>query len=455
MSLWTDQSAAAATKGTATGIWKAQRVVIDSRAVKQGDLFVALKGERVDGHHYVKDALRKGAVAAVVSVESSGAQLLVPDTLKALADLGRAARTRSSAQIVGVTGSVGKTSTREMIRLSLAAHGETFATSGNYNNHIGTPLMLSNFPESAKFGVFEMGMNHAGEITPLSKMVRPHVAVITNIEAVHLEFFDSLEGIADAKAEIFEGVEKNGVAILNADNAQFTRLTTAAQKHGLTVIACGEHKDANVRLISYQATSHDRIDVTAMVDGRQVQYHVGAIGKHWAILSLFALAASKALGLDVAKSATALADFKEVEGRGGIVPLANGALLIDDSYNASPASMRAAFTKTAELWKIRGKKGRKIAALGDMLELGESAPSLHKTLADALQEAGFDAVFTAGDHMKHLFSTLPPGMGAAHAEHVEHLIPLLLKALRQDDILLVKGSHGSHMYEVTAMLKGE
>lgn len=462
--LWDADSVALATGGVANGTFQAKRVVIDSRAVQPGDLFVAIKGERFDGHEFAEQALAKGAVAAIVSSpirgeagrgaqngatsqtspppnlppNGGGTFVLVSDTQKALDGLGIYNRARSNAKIVGVTGSVGKTSAKEMLRVALAAHGETYATSGNYNNHIGTPLNLANMPVSAQFGVFEMGMNHAGEISHLTQMVRPQVAVITNIEAVHLEFFGTVDKIAEAKAEIFEGLEKGGVAVLNADQSYFADVKPR--------IIFGENNAADCRLLAYAPTLSG-CNIEANISGEKIAYTLAAIGKHFALSSLAVLAVVKALGLDVKKSAAALAAYCEPEGRGRVVKLGD-MLVVNDSYNASPASMRAAFAKTIEVWEAAGKKGRKVAVLGDMLELGLDGSALHAGLKDAL--AGFDAVYTAGPLMKHLHDALPQAARAGHAENAAALLKML--ALKPGDVVLIKGSHGSKMYELAEII---
>jgi UDP-N-acetylmuramoyl-tripeptide--D-alanyl-D-alanine ligase len=458
--LWTDNTAAQATAGKARGSWQAARVEIDSRRVQPGDLFVAIRGERFDGHEFVKDALAKGAVAAMVSVApknlpADAPLIMVEDTLKGLEALGRFARARTQAGIVGITGSVGKTSAKEMLRLALAAHGRTFATSGNYNNHIGTPLNLANLPPDTDFAVFEMGMNHAGEISHLTRMVQPHIAAITNVEAVHLEFFPSLEAVAHAKSEIFEGLPKGGVAVVNAGSPQLSVMMAAAARCGAQqIVTFGANAMADCRLLEYHATASG-CEVTASIHGAIINYTLGAIGKHWALTSVMILAITHALELDDAVTARALAGFRELEGRGRLTPIHAGcgaAILIDDSYNASPAAMKAAFAKTSEVWEAAGKKGRRLAALGDMLELGSEAPALHAGLAKDLQAHHFDAVYTAGAAMQHLHDALPSAMRAGHVAQARELPPLLINDLRPGDVLLVKGSHGSKMYEVAQIL---
>lgn len=450
--LWDAKTSAQATSGQALGSWQAARVEIDSRKIQAGDLFVALNGERFDGHEFVAQALEKGAVAAVVSKPVLGidpAQLLtVPDTQKALEDLGIYNRKRSQAKIVGVTGSVGKTSSKEMLKLALAAHGKTYATAGNYNNHIGTPLNLANLPADAQFGVFEMGMNHAGEISHLTRMVCPQVAIITAVEAVHLEFFDSIEGIARAKAEIFQGVPPGGSAVLPADSPFLPLLKEEAVRSGINRFCMFGKAIADCRMVSYKPVASG-CKVTSTIAGKKLSYTLNALGEQWALLSVVTLAACHMLGLDVEKTATAIASFSEPEGRGRISQLPNGAFLIDDSYNASPASMRSAFAKLSEV----KAQGRKFAVLGDMLELGPEARDMHEALLLSLEYKNIDQVFTAGSLMKYLHDALPSAMRGAHMAHAMELLPALKKTLRAGDVVLVKGSHGSHMHALAAALK--
>ncbi len=440
--LWPVADLVKATNGATTSDWCAWRVEIDSRKVRPGDLFVAIKGENFDGHDFIDKAFAAGAIAAVVSreVPVKGNFLMVTDTLQALADIGGYNRNRSTAKVVGITGSVGKTSTKEMLKLALSIHGRTYATSGNYNNHIGTPLNLANLPLDTQYAVFEMGMNHAGEISYLTKMVRPHVAIVTGVEEVHREFFAGIDDIAKAKSEIFEGLGKDGIAIINSDQKYFS---DAKNK-----ITFGANAKADSRLLAYKPAISG-CEVSASIMGETYNYTLAATGRHWAIISLSVLAAVHALGLDVAKSAQALAGFSEVDGRGRVIKLADY-LLINDSYNASPASMRAAFVKTAEVWQAAGKKGRKVAVLGDMLELGETTARLHADLALNLKDAGFDKVYTAGELMKNLYYALPEKMRGHHAKKTMELLPFI--EFKKDDVVLVKGSHGSKIYELAEAL---
>lgn len=449
--LWTAGAAAAATNGRTGRPWSATGVSIDSRTVRPGDLFVALKGPNFDGHAFVADALAKGAAAALVSATPSSVAadaplLLVEDTLAALADLGRVARHRAAARVIGVTGSVGKTGTKEALRHVLSAQAPTFATEGSLNNHWGVPLSLARLPSSAAYGVFELGMNHAGELGPLSRQVAPDVAIITTVEAAHLEFFASVEAIADAKAEIFEGMNPNGTAILNRDNPQFARLLAAARTAGLSrVWSFGSHDDAAARLVdcSLHATCSA---VTAVIKGERLQYCLSLPGKHWVMNSLAVLLASLAAGADLGNAARALSSLKPVKGRGvrHRIHLDQGAFtLVDESYNASPAAMTAAFEVLAKL--DPGAGGRRIAVLGDMRELGSRADQLHAGLADPLRRASVDTVHCCGPHMRALYDRLPAALRGTWAEDSAALAPAVAAAVRGGDVVLVKGSAGSRM----------
>lgn len=456
---WDTATAVKATGGHCAGEWVAKGVAIDTRSLQPGQLYVALKGERVDGHDYVVDALAKGAAAAIVESIPEGIDpeklLVVEDTYAALEALGIAGRARFSGRMVGVTGSVGKTSTKELLRLALSAHGSVFASHGNFNNHIGTPLNLSNLPPSVDFAVCEMGMNHAGEIHSLTRQVIPHVAVVTNVETVHLEFFDGVEGIADAKAEIFEAQPSPVMAVLNADNAYTPRVAEHARRCGVEVILTfGEAAQADVRLTDYRATTQG-LEAQALVMGEEISFTMRAVGKHWAITGLIALAVSHALGLELARTAGALAEYRELPGRGALSTIrVNGgeALMLDDSYNASPAAMKAAFAKLKELKEAGAIQGRLLVALGEMRELGETAPALHAALAEDLIAMGADSVFTACPLMQHLFDALPKDMRGAHAQRADALLPELCAVIQPDDVVLVKGSHGSLMYQLAAAL---
>ncbi|MDP6351699.1 MAG: UDP-N-acetylmuramoyl-tripeptide--D-alanyl-D-alanine ligase [Alphaproteobacteria bacterium] len=456
--LWTGSDAAAATGGTAATSWAARGVSIDSRGLSSGDLFIALQGPNFDGHEFAADAIDAGAAAAVVAhvpdrVGDRAPLLMVEDTAAALRALGQAGRDRSAAKVVGVTGSVGKTGTKEMLALALGALGPTHANRSSHNNAIGVPLTLARLPIGADNAVVEMGMNHPGEILPLSRMARPDVAVITNVEAVHLGFFEDLAQIADAKAEIFAGMGGAGAAVLNRDNPQYDRLAAAAARAGVApVIGFGTGPDCAVRLAGYEAeTGGNR--VVAEVDGRLVAYRLKPDGHHWAINSLGVLGAVLALGGDVARAAAALDRLAAPPGRGARhwIDLGDGPLvLIDDSYNASPASMRAAIETLAVA--RTGPGGRRIAVLGDMLELGAEETAFHAALAGDLESAGIDLSFTVGPRMAHLHRALPSARRGGHAEASGQIITAVLFALGPGDVVLVKGSLGSRMGQVVEAL---
>ncbi|AWK87512.1 UDP-N-acetylmuramoylalanyl-D-glutamyl-2,6-diaminopimelate--D-alanyl-D-alanine ligase [Azospirillum thermophilum] len=447
--LWTARDAAAATNGQATRPWTATGVSIDSRKVAPGDLFVALKGPNFDGHDFVAGALEAGAAAAMVSAVPAGVPgdaplLAVEDTLAALGDLGTMGRLRCRARVIGVTGSVGKTGTKEALRHVLSAQAATYATEGSLNNHWGVPLSLARLPADSAYGVFELGMNHAGELGPLSRLVKPDVALITTVEAVHLEFFDSVEAIADAKAEIFEGMSPNGIAVLNRDNPHFGRLLAAARTQGLSRIwSFGSHADAEARLVD--ASLHATCSaVTAVIKGERLQYSLALPGRHWVMNSLGVLLAARALGADVAAAARALSSLQPVKGRGTRrrIQTARGAFtLIDESYNASPAAMAATFEVLGKI--DPGAGGRRVAVLGDMRELGERADALHAGLAEPLRAAHVDTVYCCGPHMRALFDRLPAAMRGGWSETSAGLAPIVADAVRGGDVVVVKGSLGS------------
>ncbi|MFN4309076.1 MAG: UDP-N-acetylmuramoylalanyl-D-glutamyl-2,6-diaminopimelate--D-alanyl-D-alanine ligase [Ferrovibrio sp.] len=451
--LWTSAEAASATHGNSDGFWTASGVSIDSRSVAFGDLFIALRGPNFDGHVFVADALAKGAAAAMVDRDPEtlqpGANLLrVKDTFQALNDLAAAARQRCAAKVIGVTGSVGKTSTKEMLRHVLAEQGATHATTGNLNNHWGVPLTLSRMPVDSRFAVIEMGMNHAGEIRPLSLLSRPHIAIITAVEGVHLENFASIEGIADAKAEIFAGLEPGGIAVMNRDNPHFERVAAAAMAAGAAeVIGFGEHPQAQARLMKY--APHTACScVAADILGHPMTFKIGAPGRHWVLNALAVLAAAHLVGADLAEAGMALASVTAPKGRGErhTIDWRDGGRidLIDDSYNASPPSMRAAFSVLA-MAKPGAARGRRIAVLGDMLELGPDAEAAHAGLAADLVREQIDLVFASGPLMRALYDALPAPMRGHHAANSAELVQPLRRAIRSGDVLLVKGSLGSRM----------
>ncbi len=452
--LWTIDAMAAAMRAHATGAppHGITGISIDSRTVAAGEAFFAIAGDNRDGHAFVDTALRAGAGVAVVAQARRGefpadAPLLaVPDVLEGLRDLARAARARSQARIVAVTGSVGKTGTKEALRLALSQDGETHASAASYNNHWGVPLSLARMPASARHGVFELGMNHPGEIAPLVALVRPHVAVITTVEPVHLEFFPSVAAIADAKAEIFTGVEPGGAAVINRDNPHFARLKRHAKRAGIArVVGFGEHPKADARL--HKFSLHPQCStVTARILGDDVAYKIGAPGKHLVLNSLAVLAAVSLMGADLALAALALADLKPVAGRGTRLTLAvrgGDALVIDESDNANPASMRAALALLGQA-PVAGR-GRRIAVLGDMLELGPQAAELHRALVEPVLASGTDLVFCSGPMMRALWDALPTERRGGYADDSAALAPQVAGEIRAGDAIMVKGSLGSRM----------
>jgi UDP-N-acetylmuramoyl-tripeptide--D-alanyl-D-alanine ligase len=434
-------------------------ISIDTRTLEADDLFVALRGLARDGHDFVADAFRAGAAAALVDEHNAeryrglGTLYIVPDTMIALENLARAARQRSRAQIVAVTGSVGKTSTKDMLKLVLSDFGAVHASIASYNNHWGVPLTLARMPKDSRYGVFEIGMNHAGEITPLVAMVRPHVAIVTTVAPVHIEHFDSVEAIADAKAEIFSGLEKGGVAIVHRDIPQYERLLYAAhQSPADRIVSFGEHEGSHARLaVFYPAADHS--DILADVMDRRLSYTLGAPGRHMALNSLAVLLALQALRCDLDKASARFESFSTPEGRGRHYLLGSARApvrLVDESYNANPASMRAALCVLGDVDK--GIMGRRIAVLGDMLELGHGAVRMHQALLAEILAHEVDLVFVAGPLMAHLFDALPEDMRGFHADSAAALLPHLMSVIRSEDVIMIKGSNSMGMKIVVTAL---
>ena len=460
--LWTLDAMVAAMRAEKSGALPADLwgLSIDTRTIANGEAFFAIKGDNRDGHDFVDAALKAGAGFAVVARDKRGQfaadapLLIVADVLEALRELARAARARSQAKIVAVTGSVGKTSTKEALKLALSADGETHASAASYNNHWGVPLSLARLPASARYAVFEIGMNHAGEITPLTKLVRPHVAIVTAIAPVHLEYFGSLKKIADAKAEIFSGLELGGAAVLNRDNRQFMQLAKAAAAAGAArIVSFGANAKADARLLRHSLQA-ETSTVEARILGQPVTYKLGAPGKHLVLNSLAVLATVALVGADLALAALALDKLKPAAGRGVRATLrvpGGSALLIDESYNANPASMAAAIALLGQA--PVGPSGRRIAVLGDMLELGAQGPALHQYLAEPIEAAAVDLVFCSGPLMHALWEALPSGRRGGYAETAAALEPSVLAAVRDGDAVMVKGSLGSKMGSIVKALE--
>ena len=456
--LWTVDELLDATGAKLEGVVTAalNGVSIDTRSLAPGDIFVAIKGDVHDGHDFVPAAIKAGAGLALVSRVSAERPLLVvaDDPLRGLESMGRASRGRSHAQIVGVTGSVGKTSTKEMLLAALSASGLTHASAASFNNHWGVPLTLARMPRETAYGVFEIGMNHAGEITPLVGMVRPHVAIITTIAASHLGHFKSLDEIAEAKAEIFSGVVPGGHALINRDTPYYEFLAKAARRAGVKNIhSFGHHAQATVR-IERLVLHSECCCVTAKVMGEDVIYKLGVPGEHMAVNSLAVLGAVKLMGADLARAALALATAAPAKGRGARqrLKIAGGEiLLIDESYNANPASVRAALALLATAKP--GPGGRRVAVLGDMLELGDHGPSLHAELAGPMDEAHVDVLYASGPLMANLWAKTPAAKRGVWAEKSDGLRDALLTGLRAGDVVMVKGSLGSRMGPLVEALK--
>lgn len=468
--LWTAFEAAAATGGALCARggdpdrwiaeeWAAGGLSIDTRTLTPGELFVALTDAR-DGHDFVGNAFERGASAALVARAPANAPdgaplLVVRDTLEGLRDLARAARLRNFGKRIAVTGSAGKTSTKEMLRASLATLGRVHASDKSFNNHWGVPLTLARMPIDADFGVFEIGMNHAGEITPLTRLVAPHVAIVTTIAPAHLEFFGTTEKIAEAKSEIFLGVARGGAAVLPIDNEHYGLLKARANEAGIArTISFGEAKDADIRLVRYRSDGA-QAEIGATVFGEAFDFTLGAPGKHQAMNALAVIGAARALGVSAARAASGLKVSTAAAGRGAqsSVRLTSGAeiIILDESYNANPTSMAAALALLGQM-APKGR-GRRIAVLGQMLELGPTGPALHAGLAEPLVAAKVDALYVAGALMDHLWDKAPPAMRAGRAADARALVSEVMAGLRDGDIVMVKGSNASKVSEIVVALK--
>jgi UDP-N-acetylmuramoyl-tripeptide--D-alanyl-D-alanine ligase len=459
--LWTLGEMRKATRGesAAKASLAISGVSIDSRSLKSDEAFIALRGPNRDGHAFVAAAIDQGAALAIVDRNFPASAheeklLRVDDTMVALNDLGRASRARAAnTKIIAVTGSAGKTGTKEVLRLALQPSGTVHASAKSHNNHWGVPLSLANMRRDTRFGVFEAGMNHAGELIGLSKLIRPNIAIVTTVEPVHLGFFPSVEAIADAKAEIFQGLEPGGVAVLNRDNLHFERLRREAEKRGTKVLAFGAAKDADIRLLDTKI-GEESSDVTADVMGETVTYRIGAPGRHLVQNSLAVLGSVKLAGSDLASAARALANWQAEAGRGrrSVIEGPRGRIaIIDESYNANPASMRAALAILGLVPRTEFR--RKVAVLGDMLELGQEGANLHAGLAPAIDESAVDIVFASGPLMGSLYEALPASRQGGYAPTPEELAPMLLAGVKAGDVVMVKGSFGSRMAPLVEALR--
>lgn len=461
--LWTKQALQTAISGTIIGTLPDETVgvSIDSRTVKHGEIFFCIKGDKFDGHDFAQKAVEAGAGILVVAKSRKDdlpklavPMIVVEDVLAALDQLAVAARKRSKAKIIAVTGSVGKTTTKEALRHCLSEVGRVHANPASFNNHWGVPLTLARMPVDTDYGVFELGMNHPGEIRPLVAMVRPHIAIITKIAPVHLGFFSSLEKIADAKAEIFEGIVEDGRALLNADDEFYVYLANKARQCGVKhVLSFGEARFADYRLEKLHMQA-DCSCMTVKIRNEEAMVKVAAPGRHIVQDCLAVLAACDCVGADMAHIVLAMANFSAENGRGAsyhlLLPAGGTFTLIDESYNANPASMRAALELLHNA-KV-GPKGRRIAVLGDMRELGQYSEKLHCELAEPVFATGANPVYLVGNEIKPLKALLAKKLKVYWKESVDELIPELLHDIRDGDVIMVKSSNSIHSSHVVSVI---
>lgn len=454
--LWTFEELLAATGGTASGYFDATGVAFDSREIGKGDLFLALKGAETDGHLFVDKAFANGAAGAIVSQPVPHPHILVADTMQALEALGHASHARTKAKIIGVTGSAGKTGTKEALFAALdrCSRGRAHRSVKSFNNHVGVPLSMARMPADCDFGIFEMGMNHAGEMRALSHIVRPDVAIITTIAPAHIEFFKDESGIADAKAEIFEALIDGGTAILPADNVHYTRLRASAERYTNSILSFGFSPNADVRVIDHVNSAHDGTLVTAKVCDAMLSFTLSQPGEHWIANSMVVLAAVLAAGGDLASAGLAMAEMGGLSGRGARHDVAIGGgnvHVIDESYNANPASMAATI---GQLGLSVG--GRRIAVLGSMKELGDKGDHYHRALTVPLAAAKVDFAILVGKEMKILADALEAGVEGpkefAHCATAQEALAILLRYLCASDTVLVKGSNSMGLSNIVDAL---
>jgi UDP-N-acetylmuramoyl-tripeptide--D-alanyl-D-alanine ligase len=449
--LWTSADIAQAVSGTASAAFEANGVAFDSREVTSGDLFIALSGETTDGHRFVPQAFAQGATGAIVSQPVDHPHILVADTRAALESLGVAARARTSATVVGITGSVGKTGTKEALWAAFdrIAPGRSHRSLKSYNNHTGVPLSLSRMPADTRFGVFEMGMNHEGEIAAHTRLVRPHVAIVTTIAPAHIENLGSIEAIARAKAEIFEGLEPGGTAIIPHDSPQRDVLAEAARAHGARILTFGLTREADVHAVDVVSSKGGTL-ITVQLPDASLTMTVGQPGEHWVSNALSVIAAVEAAGGDLAAAGLALAELQGMAGRGARVTIGvpgGEALLIDESYNANPASMRATLKVLGEQFATR-----RIAVLGAMRELGEHGPRFHEELAEPVEAAGVDFALLVGDEMLPLAEALEGKLDFAHVAAAADALGALDGRIGAGDAVLIKASNSVGLGRLVAQL---
>lgn len=446
--LWTSDAVIEATEGLSQHSWTATGFSIDSRTIEPGDLFLALKGPIHDGHDYVEEAIKRGAVAAIVHKDYPPEipVVRVEDTYEALKALAIASRKRTKAKIIAVTGSFGKTSTKEALKLVLSHQGQVIASQRSYNNFWGVPLTLCQLPENYDYGVIEIGMNYPNEITPLSQMVKPDICLITTVERMHIENCGSYEGVADAKAEIFDGMDRGSPAVIKKDNPMFSRIEARARQKGLEVIAFGADPTADIRLLDTTVVDN-KLLVKAMIGARELSYYVPAVGEHWAYNSLGLLAVVWQIGVNVELAAESLSQFQLLEGRGAIkeIDFGQGKItIVDESYNAGPGSMIAALKTLGRLQP--GQGGRRIAVLGDMGELGSHSKELHIALSEPIADNKIDLIFATGEKMYDLFQVLDAKAQGYHDNDLEVFSIKVAEQIQTGDVIMVKGSRGMRAY---------
>lgn len=461
--LWTKRAFVDALDGEKTGTLRGDitGISIDTRTLQQGDAFFAIRGERFDGRDFIPAAVKNDASVLVVAKEHADALkktgvpfVIVDDVLAALEKLAAAARKRARAKIVAVTGSVGKTTTKEALRHTLSAIGKVHASPASFNNHWGVPLTLARLPADADFGIFEIGMNHENEIRPLAKLVEPDLVIITCIAAAHLGHFASMEAIADAKAEIFEGLKAGGTALLNADGRLFAYLVKKVRKAGVAhIVSFGEAEKADYRLLDMRLHA-DCSCFKALLGGQEAMVKIGAPGRHMVQNALAVLGAADILGADIARVSLSLQDFTAERGRGAryelALPSGGTFLLIDESYNANPVSMGAGLALLAN--SDIGQRGRRIAVLGDMLELGRFSREAHEKLQEPMREAGVSLAFLGGQEMKYLADVLRDDLQVYYRETAGDLLPLVLNEIRAGDVVMVKSSNSVGSSRIVAAL---
>lgn len=455
--LWTSEIVDELLESESSKPWIATGVSIDSRTLKKGDLFIALSGDNFDGHNFIEQAEQAGAAACLVhdvTVRTQLPTIFVQDTFRALEKLGVAARDRTAAKVIAITGSVGKTSTKEALYIAFSALGKTIASQGGLNNHWGLPLSLARIPEDHDYAVLEIGMNHPGEIRSLVEMARPHIAIITTVADVHRAFFKSTDEIALAKAEIFEGVEPGGTLIINRDTPTYPILLEEAQKHpDHKILTFGAHIEADIRMQTVTMNQKSCV-VHAVIQGKEIEYTLNTTAQHLAFNSLSVLASVVALGEDVEKAAKALADFTPLLGRGNqeSIRLNGGSfLLIDESYNASPVAVKAALSVLGSTPKHA--HGRRIFVFGDMGELGDEAQRFHVDLAPVIEDEKIDLFYSCGEISEALFQALPETKRGEHVQNSDALAKILKDQVNVGDIVLVKGSRAMKMEKIVEALK--